>query len=333
MDEFRVIFFDCKSYDIQSFESKSSKYSLHLKFFKDRLTIDSVPLAEGAQAVCVFVNDKVNASVIEALAKLGVRLIALRCAGYNNVDLGAAKNYNVKVIRVPAYSPHAVAEHAAALLLALNRKIHRAYSRTREGNFSIQGLTGFDLNGKTVGVVGTGRIGKIFIQIMLGFGLKVLAHDLYRDNQLLSTPNVTYCDLSQLYAESDIISLHCPLTHESHHMICTKVIDQMKTGVILLNTSRGQLICSADLIQGLKSGRIGGAGLDVYEEEDKCFFEDLSGSFIEDDKLARLLMFPNVIVTSHQAFFTKEALENIAETTLTGIQSYLCSNKLLNEVV
>lgn len=326
-----IVFFDCKPYDIHSFKAHNN-YEFDLKFFEERLSPESVKLAEGADAVCVFVNDRVDAAVLEKLAQMQVHLIALRCAGYNNVDLEAAKKYNIKLIRVPAYSPHAVAEHAMALLLTLNRKTHRAHARTREGNFSIQGLEGFDLNGKTAGVIGAGRIGRVFIHILLGFGMKVLVYDLHPDKDLLAHPDVKYCDLPELYANSDMISLHCPLTKDSRHMINAKTIQQMKKGVIIINTSRGQLIASADLIQELKNGQVGAAGLDVYEEEDKYFFSDRSGMPIEDDVLARLLVFPNVIITSHQAFFTREALGNIAETTLSGIKVFVETGTLVNEV-
>jgi len=279
----------------------------------------------------VFVNDNVDQEVIDLLVADGTRLLALRCAGYNNVNLYAAHG-KLPVVRVPAYSPYAVAEHAAALLLTLNRKTHRAYNRVRDNNFSINGLLGFDIHGKTVGVVGTGKIGKLFAQIMHGFGARLLAHDAHQDQEFAAANQLQYVDLDTLYRECDIISLHCPLTPATHHLIDLTAIGKMKPGVIILNTSRGSLIDAAALIDGLKSGRIGGAGLDVYEEESDYFFIDNSDTAIEDDTLARLLTFPNVLITSHQAFFTVEALTNIAATTLQNIAEFAADRPLTNGI-
>lgn len=290
-------------------------------FFEARLDIKTVELARGFDGVCLFVNDDADAAVIDVLAEAGCRLIALRCAGFNNVNLAAALRRGIVVCRVPEYSPHAVAEHAVALLLALNRKIHRAHSRIREGDFSINGLMGFDLHGKTVGVVGTGRIGAAFARIMKGFGCRILGFDPFPDPSLAASC-LEYTDLPSLLASSDVISLHCPLTPESEHFVNSKAIGQMKPGVFLINTSRGKLINTQDAVKGLKEGLIGALGIDVYEEESGVFFENLSNTIINDDVLMRLTTFPNVIITSHQGFFTREAVENIAATTLANIDEF-----------
>ena len=326
-----ICFFDAKPYDQKSFDEANAAYGFNLRYLNMRLGPDTVPLAGGADAVCVFVNDVVNREVIQSLVEQGVKIIALRCAGYNNVDLMAAY-HRIPVVRVPAYSPHAVAEHAAALVLALNRKTHRAYYRTRDGNFNINGFLGFDMNGKTCGVIGTGKIGQVFIRIMRGFGMKVLAFDPFPKQELAQELGFEFADLARLYAESDVISLQCPLTPENRHMINRETFAQMKNGVFLINTGRGKLVDTHDLVEALKSGKVGAAGLDVYEEEDRYFFEDFSSEIIQDDTLARLLTFPNVLVTSHQAFFTKEAMHAIAGTTLENIRTFFDGKSGPNEV-
>ena len=282
--------------------------------------------------VCIFVNDTADAAVIDAMAENGVKLLALRCAGFNNVDLAAAKG-KLPVVRVPAYSPYAVAEYSLALMLSLNRKIHRAYWRTRDGNFSLNGMMGFDMHGKTIGIIGTGKIAKILIKILKGFGMHILAYDLYPDYKFAEEEGIMYTTLDELYHRSDIISLHCPLTEETRYLINDQSIDKMKDGVMIINTGRGQLIHTNALIEGLKEKKISAAGLDVYEEEGDYFYEDKSDKIIDDDVLARLLSFNNVIVTSHQAFFTKEAMHNIAETTLQNIEDFRLNRPLVNEVI
>lgn len=324
----RVAFYDAKAYDRPSFEHYAELHNILLRFLETRLNEDTVELAKGCDAVCVFVNDIVNEAVIEKLHKYGIRLVALRSAGFNNVDVRAAFG-KVHVVHVPAYSPYAVAEHAMALLLTSVRRVHKAYNRTREFNFSLSGLTGFDLHGKTVGIVGTGKIGRIFIDICRGFGMRVIAYDHYpsKDN------GIEYVTLAKLLQESDIISLHCPLNDETHHMIDADAIASMKKGVVIINTSRGGLIDTEALLDGIKARQVGAACLDVYEEEADIFFEDRSGHILNDDLLLRLISMPNVIVTSHQAFLTEEALNNIAETTIDNILSYfnndgICNNEL-----
>ncbi len=324
----KVAFFDTKEYDRASFELCNVRNEMEFKFLETKLTEDTVELARDCDVVCVFVNDTVNDKVIDKLYEYGVKMIALRCAGYNNVDLSRAYG-KIHVVHVPAYSPYAVAEHAAALLLTSVRRIHKAYNRTRDFNFSLNGLTGFDLHGKTVGVVGTGKIGRIFINICQGFGMNVIAYDKFpaKDSGL------NYVSLDELFEKSDIISLHCPLTEETTHLINRESIAKMKKGVVILNTSRGALINAEALLDGIKSRKIGAACLDVYEEEADIFFEDRSGHILNDELLARLISMPNVIVTSHQAFLTKEALTNIAETTVKNIKSFfendgLCDNEL-----
>jgi len=327
----KIAFFDAKPYDELSFVATNKSFGFDLKFFKPHLSDDTVALASGYDAVCVFVNDVLTPPVIDALLKGGVKIAALRCAGYNNVDLNHALN-RLPVVRVPAYSPHAVAEHAFALLLTLNRKTHRAYSRTRDFNFTLNGLMGFDLYGKTIGVVGTGKIGREAVKIARGFGMKVIAFDAQPDPSFASETGCEYVAMDRIYTESDIITLHCPLTPETVHMVNDKSIAMMKKGVVIINTGRGKLIHTKSLIHGLKSGHIGSAGLDVYEEETDYFFEDFSGSTIEDDTLARLMTFPNVLITSHQAFFTQEAMSAIAQTTLENIRLFFAENKRPNEI-
>lgn len=300
-----------------------------MTFFEAPLDPKTARLAEGCDAVCVFVNDSVSEDVLTLLAACGVRLIALRCAGFNNVDLRAAARLRVHVVRVPKYSPHAVAEHAIALILALNRKVHRAFNRVREGNFSLDGLLGFDLAGKTCGIVGTGEIGLVAARILQGFGCTLLAFDIMPRSD---ASGLSYVSLERLFAESDIISLHCPLTPDTHHLINEDAIGRMKKGVMIINTSRGAVIDTNAVISGLKAEKIGALGLDVYEEEAHVFFEDLSGEVLQDDVLARLLTFPNVILTGHQGFFTKEALTAIAETTIESITAFEEKRALLNEV-
>ncbi|MDD2237810.1 MAG: 2-hydroxyacid dehydrogenase [Kiritimatiellae bacterium] len=326
-----ISFFDAKPYDQKSFDEVNESFGFQIRYLNMRLGPETVALARGAEAVCVFVNDVVNKEVIDALVEQGVKIIALRCAGYNNVDLIEAYE-RLPVVRVPAYSPHAVAEHAAALVLSLNRKTHRAYYRTRDGNFNINGFIGYDMNGKTIGVIGTGKIGQIFIRIMRGFGTRVLAFDPYPKEETARELGFEYADLDRLYAESDVISLQCPLTPDNLHMLNREAFEKMKPGVCLINTGRGKLVDTHDLIDALKSGRVGSAGLDVYEEEDKYFFEDFSSEIIQDDTLARLLTFPNVLVTSHQAFFTKEAMHAIAETTLENLRLFFAGEPGPNEI-
>ena len=324
----KVAFYDAKAYDRPSFEYYGGQQDIQFRFLETKLNEDTVDLARGCDAVCVFVNDTVNAAVIDKLYEYGVKIIALRSAGYNNVDIRHAFG-KTHVVHVPAYSPYAVAEHAIALLLTSVRRIHKAYNRTREFNFSLNGLTGFDFHGKTVGVVGTGKIGRIFIDICRGFGMKVIAYDLFPAKE----SGIDYVALDELLEQSDIISLHCPLTDETRHMINAAAIEKMKKGVVLVNTSRGGLIDAEALLEGIKARKIGAACLDVYEEEADVFFEDRSGHIMDDELLSRLISMPNVIVTSHQAFLTEDALNNIAETTVNNILSCfrndgVCDNEL-----
>ena len=317
----KLAFFDTKPYDIPGFDRYGIPAGIEIKYFEPNLNEDTASLAAGFDAVCVFVNDIVNARVVNKLWELGVKAIVLRCAGFNNVDIKACQG-KLRVFRVPAYSPHAVAEHAMALLLTVNRHTHKAHIRTREFNFSLQGLTGFDLYGKTVGIIGTGKIGRVFGDICKGFGMKILAYDKFPN----ADTGLTYVELEELFQKSDIISLHCPLTEETNHLINAESIEKMKDGVVIVNTSRGGLVNTEDLIQGLKSGKIGAACLDVYEEEGEVFYEDLSGHILQDDKLVRLIAMPNVIVTSHQAFLTREALDNIAGTTVDNLLRLCAGN-------
>lgn len=319
----RAAVFSAKPYDQRFLEEAKAAAEADLQFaFHDtHLSLNSLKLAEGAEVICAFVNDDLSAPVLEMLETMGVKLIALRSAGFNNVDLEAAARVGISICRVPAYSPHAVAEHAVALMLTLNRKTHRAYNRVREGNFALDGLMGFDFHGKTVGIVGTGLIGQILVGIMTGFGCKVIASD-PAVNPVCEALGVTYVPFEDLIAQADIISLQCPLTPQTRHLINAGAVSRMKPGVMLINTSRGAVIETAAVIEGLKSGRIGSLGLDVYEEESELFFEDLSNTIIPDDLFARLLTFPNVLITGHQGFFTREALAAIAETTVANIMSY-----------
>ena len=327
----KVSIFSTKSYDRQFFTAANAQYQHELTFLEPRLDRQTALLAKDAIAVCVFVNDEVDQATIEVLANLNVRLLALRSAGYNHVDVQAAKNLGIKLVRVPAYSPYAVAEHTVGLILTLNRKLHRAYNRVREGNFSLEGLLGFDLHDRTIGIIGTGRIGSIFAKIMTGFGCKVLAYDLYHNPECEAIA-VEYVDLPQLLSQSDIISLHCPLTPETHHLINEEAIAQMKPHAMLINTSRGALIDTDAVITALKSSQIGALGLDVYEQESKLFFEDHSDRILQDDTFARLMTFPNVMITGHQAFFTEDAMRAIAEVTLANItqieQEQTCENEI-----
>ena len=324
----KVAFYDAKTYDKPAFEHYGGLHNMQFRYLETKLNEDTAELAKGCDAVCVFVNDNVNSAVIDRLYEYGVKLIALRSAGYNNVDVKHAYG-KIHVVHVPAYSPYAVAEHAIALLLTIVRRIHKAYNRTREFNFSLSGLTGFDFHGKTVGVIGTGKIGRIFIDICRGFGMHVLAYDRFPAKD----SGIEYVTLDELFEKSDIISLHCPLTDETRHMIDAAAIGKMKKGVVIVNTSRGGLIDAEALLEGIKARKIGAACLDVYEEEADVFFEDRSGHIMNDDLLARLISMPNVIVTSHQAFLTEEALGNIAETTVNNILSCfnndgICDNEL-----
>lgn len=323
----KFAFFDTKPYDIPSFEKYGKENDITFKFYETHLNEDTVGLARGCDGICVFVNDTVNAEIVDELCSLGVKMIALRCAGYNNVDLEYSKG-KLRVARVPAYSPYAVAEHTMALLLTSIRRVHKAYIRTRDFNFSLNGLTGFDLHGKTVGVVGTGKIGRVFIDICRGFGMNVIAYDKFPDEN----SGIEYVELNELFSRSDVISFHCPLTEETYHMINSETIEQLRTGVVLLNTSRGAIIDAEALLEGIKSRKIGAACLDVYEEEADVFFNDFSGHIIDDDVLARLISMPNVIVTSHQAFLTDEALDNIAETTVQNIAAFRDGTTTGNEL-
>ena len=313
----KLAFFDTKSYDIPGFNRYGIPAGVEIKYFEPNLNRDTVTLAAGFDAVCVFVNDTVDAVVVDKLHQLGVKAIVLRCAGFNNVDIKACEG-KLRVFRVPAYSPHAVAEHAMALLLTINRRTHKAYIRTRDFNFSLQGLAGFDLYGKTVGIVGTGKIGRVFSDICKGFGMKILAYDKFPNPDA----GLDYVDLPELFAQADIISLHCPLTEETHHLINADTIAMMKKGVTIINTSRGALVDTEALINGIKEKKVGAACLDVYEEEGDFFYEDFSGHIVQDDKLVRLIAMPNVIVTSHQAFLTSEALDNIAATTVNNLTRF-----------
>ena len=326
----KIAFFSAKIYDREFFNRYLAGHEII--YFEAPLNEQTINLANGCNAVCVFVNDKLNEPVLKALSILGVKLAALRCAGFNHVDLAAAKENNVAVVRVPAYSPHAVAEHAVALILTLDRKTHKAYNRVKEGNFSLERLTGFDLNGKTVGVIGTGKIGKVFCNIMNGFGCKVLAFDLIAD-KLMVEAGVNYLPLTDVLEQADILSLHCPLNEQTRHIINAQTIGMMKEGVMLINTSRGALINTPDAIKALKKGRIGYLGLDVYEQEETLFFNDLSENIIQDDDIMRLLSFPNVLITSHQGFFTEEALVQIAQITMQNLSDFEAGRQLVNAVV
>ena len=324
----KFAFFDAKAYDKPSFDRIGEAHGIRFKYYETKLTADTAALAKGCDGVCCFVNDTVNSEVIGQLHELGVKILALRCAGYNNVDIPAAAG-KLRIVHVPAYSPYAVAEHAMAMLLTSIRRIHKAYIRTRDFNFSLNGMTGFDLHGKTVGVVGTGRIGRVFIDICRGFGMHVIAYDKFP----AQNTDIEYVPLEELFSRSDIISLHCPLTEDTRHLVNCNTIQLMKKGVVIINTSRGALIDAECLLEGIKARKIGAACLDVYEEETDFFFEDFSGHIINDDILARLISMPNVIVTSHQAFLTEEALANIAETTVQNIVEIVENGRCANELV
>lgn len=331
MKKTRIIFFDIKDYDREFFEKYGKNYNYEMSFFKSRLSLENVHLTKGYDVVCAFTNDDIGKETIDAMAENGVRLLAMRCAGFNNVSLKDIHN-RFKVVRVPAYSPHAIAEYTVGLILAVNRKINKAYVRTREGNFSINGLMGVDLYGKTAGIIGTGKIGQILIKILKGFDMKVIAYDLFPNQKVAEELGFEYVSLDELYANSDIISLNCPLTKDTQYMINRRSMLKMKDGVILVNTGRGQLIDSADLVEALKDKKVGAVALDVYEEEEDYFFEDKSTQVIEDDILGRLLSFYNVLITSHQAYFTKEAVEAITVTTLNNIKDFIEGKPLVNEV-
>ena len=327
----KIAFFDTKPYDILYFDRFGAEKGVSFKYYETKLNEDTVNLANGYDGVCAFVNDTVNAAVIDRLCQMGIRVLALRCAGFNQVDMKHAFG-RLHVLRVPAYSPYAVAEHAMAMLLTSVRRIHKAYIRTKDFNFSLTGMTGFDLHGKTVGVIGTGRIGRVFTDICRGFGMRVLAYDKFPVDGFADGDAIRYVSLPELFAGSDVISLHCPLTEDTYHMIDAAAIGQCRKGVVLINTSRGALVDAEALLAGIKSRRIGAACLDVYEEESELFFEDFSGHIVEDDTLARLISMPNVIVTSHQAFLTEEALSNIAETTVLNLVTFFERGRCANEL-
>jgi len=323
----KITFFSTQPYDKEYFLKHNADFGFTLEFLETGLDEKTVDLVKKSEAVCVFVNDIVNKVVIECLASRGVKIIALRCAGFNNVDLQAARENGIKVCRVPAYSPEAVAEHAVAMILTLNRKTHKAYNRVREQNFALHGLLGFDLHGKTVGVIGTGNIGRAFCKIMVGFGCRVLAFDLVA-NKEMEAIGVDYLPLLELLTQSDIISLHSPLNDQTHNLINTDTLEQIKDGAMLVNTSRGGLVDTRAVIEALKSGKLGYVGIDVYEQEEKLFFRDLSGGIIQDDVISRLVSFPNVLITAHQGFFTREALTQIANVTLNNIDFLLRNQQL-----
>lgn len=327
----KIAFFSTQSYDKEFFERHNHHYGYELIFFEGKLTLQTSLLLQDIPVICVFVNDLIDRPLIQQLAAQGVKLIALRCAGFNNVDLHAASEFNIKIVRVPAYSPHAVAEHALAMIMTLNRKTHKAFNRIREHNFSLSGLLGFDLYGKTVGVIGTGNIGEVFCKIMRALGCDVLAYDIQK-NPEMETLGVRYLSFDELLPLCDIISLHCPLNNHTRYMINEESIGRMKKGVMLINTSRGGLIDTKAVIQALKTQQIGYLGIDVYEQEENLFFENLSEQIIHDDVIARLMSFPNVLITSHQGFFTFEALSEIAETTLSNIKAFVHEQKLVNAV-
>lgn len=331
MEAKKVLFYDIKSYDKELFKRFGKDYNLEMKFLKGKLNEESADLSKGYEIVCAFANDTINKEVIDILAENGVKLLAMRCAGYNNISLRHIKD-RFKVVRVPSYSPYSIAEYTMGMILALNRKIHKAYVRTREGNFSISGLMGFDLHGKTAGIIGAGKIAQILIKILRGFGMNVIAYDPYPNYDKAKELGFEFVDLDTLYANSDIISLNCPLTKETKYIINRESMSKMKDGVMIVNTGRGRLIDSVDLVEALKDKKVGAAALDVYEEEAEYFFEDLSDKVIEDDILGRLLSFHNVLITSHQAYFTEEAVEAITKTTLDNIKDFIEGKPLINEV-
>lgn len=326
----KIAFFDAKDYDKTLFNEYNKKYNYEITYFESKLNSETAPLAQGFDVVCVFVNDKVDKDTLDKLNEYGVKLIALRCAGFNNVDFDNLQN--IRVVRVPQYSPYAVAEHAIALLLNINRKIYKSYQRVKKYNFSLDGLLGFDLHGKTIGVVGTGKIGKVFIEIMKGFGTNIIAYDLFKDEKAAENLGFEYVSFEELCEKSDIISLHCPLTPETQYIINEKSLSKMKDGVILINCSRGNLINTDDLIDALSSGKIGGVGLDVYENEEDFFLKDMSGSYERDKNLSLLISMPNVLITSHQAFFTSEALNKIASDTCQNISDIFNNGECVNEI-
>lgn len=327
----KIAFFDTKEYDRKLFDEYNKNYGYEITYLESKLNSETAPLARGFDVVCIFVNDVVDEKTIKILKDEKVRLIALRCAGFNNVDIKKLGE-DLVAVRVPEYSPYAVAEHAVALILSIDRKIYKAYQRTKKYNFTLNGLLGFDIHGKTIGVIGAGKIGKAFINIMNGFGTKVIAYDKFQDENIAKKMNYEYVDLDTLYKESNIISLHCPLTDENYKMINEKTLNKMKDGVLIINTSRGKLIDTKSLIKKLEEGKIGGLGLDVYEDEEEFFLNDMSNSYIRDEELSILLTMPNVVVTSHQAFFTKEALNKIAQDTCENIKEFFetgdCKNKV-----
>lgn len=331
MRNIKAIFYDVKEYDKEFFRKYGKDYNIEMKFLKEKLNEETVDLSKGYEVVCAFTNDTINKNVIDMMAENGVKLLAMRCAGFNNVSLKDI-NDRFKVVRVPAYSPYAIAEYTVGMILALNRKIHKAYVRTREGNFSINGFMGFDLYKKTVGIIGAGKIAQILIKILKGFGTRVIAYDPYPNEKVAKELGFEFVDLDTLYKESDIISLNCPLTKETKYIINRESMNKMKDGVMIVNTGRGMLIDSIDLIEALKDKKIGSAALDVYEEEEEYFFEDMSNKVIEDDILGRLLSFHNVLITSHQAYFTEEAVEAITKTTLDNIKAFAEGKELINEV-
>ncbi|HHI93964.1 MAG TPA: 2-hydroxyacid dehydrogenase [Gammaproteobacteria bacterium] len=332
----KIVFFSSKPYEQAFFDEANKKFGFELVYFAHHLSRHTNLKSLSADAVCVFVNDTLDHDVLLALQQQNIRLVVLRCAGFNNVDLSAAEKLGIKVVRVPAYSPYAVAEHTVGLMLSLNRKIHRAYSRVREGNFSLEGLLGFDMHGRTAGVIGTGRIGSLVVRILSGMGCRVLAYDPRKNDECVQS-GADYVSLPELYAQSDMISLHCPLDCNTHHLINAEALAQMKDGVMLINTSRGAVIDAAILAPGLKSGKIGYLGLDVYEQEGDLFFEDLSNDIIQDDVFERLVTFPNVLITGHQGYFTVDALRNIAQTSLANAraieQGQICENELTTTVL
>lgn len=325
----RIVVYSTKAWVRDAFDRSNERYGFDVQYLDTRLDATTAPLADGAEAVCVFVNDTADKETLRVLAESGVKMVALRSAGFNNVDLHAAREYGLTVARVPAYSPYAVAEHTVALILALNRRLYRAYNRVREGNFALDGLLGFDVHGKTVGVIGTGKIGEIFARIISGFGVTLLGYDRFPRDELREL-GMEYVGLEELYRRSDIVSLHCPLNHETYHLINDYAINSLKRGAMVVNTSRGPLIDSTAVIDGLKEGKIGSVALDVYEEEADLFFEDLSDQVIQDDTFVRLLTFPNVLITAHQAFFTAEAVTNISDTTFENLAEFAEKNACRN---
>ena len=327
----KILFYDTKEYDKQLFEEYNKTYGFEIKYLETKLNHETAPLAAGYDAVCIFVNDVADKETLEILKNCGVKLVVLRCAGFNNVDVKNCPE-GIRVVRVPGYSPYAVAEHAVALLLNVDRKIYKSYQRTKKYNFTLNGLLGFDVHGKTVGVIGTGKIGKAFISIMKGFGTEVLAYDVYRDEKAAEELGFKYVELDELYEKSDIISLHCPLTDENMNMINKESISKMKKGVVIINTSRGKLISTDDLIEALSEERIGGVGLDVYDEEEEFFLNDMSNSYYRNAGLSILLSMPNVVITSHQAFFTKEALDKIGKVSMENIKDYFETGECENFV-